>query len=146
MKVAPHRRLSSNLYNKMRAILSTKLGNLKGVSQRNMIIAGGVAVALLATGFLLLKIGASGFVAALDPDQGALSGNAQVVTDASASGGKAVQFTAPPSAPPPPPPPTLTTYPNAFNTGVPVGITLTPYTGPCTITSANTVIDSKLVD
>jgi hypothetical protein len=32
------------------------------------------------------------------------------------------------------------------NTGVPSPIVLTPYTGPCTITAANTVIDSKSID
>ncbi|MFP2908472.1 DUF4082 domain-containing protein [Pyxidicoccus sp. 3LFB2] len=37
-------------------------------------------------------------------------------------------------------------FPNASNTGVPAGTQLTPYTGPCTITVANTVIDSKTVN
>ncbi|MCP3144317.1 DUF4082 domain-containing protein [Pyxidicoccus xibeiensis] len=37
-------------------------------------------------------------------------------------------------------------FPNASNTGVPAGTQLTPYTGPCTITAANTVIDSKTVN
>lgn len=36
-------------------------------------------------------------------------------------------------------------FPNAANTGVPAGTTLTAYTGPCTITAANTVIDSKRI-
>ena len=36
-------------------------------------------------------------------------------------------------------------FPNASNTGVPAGVTLTSYSGPCTITAANTVIDSKTV-
>ena len=35
--------------------------------------------------------------------------------------------------------------PRLQNTGVPAGTVLTPYTGPCTITVANTVIDSKIV-
>jgi hypothetical protein len=34
-------------------------------------------------------------------------------------------------------------WPDASNTGVPFGTTLTNYTGPCTITVAGTVIDSK---
>jgi hypothetical protein len=38
---------------------------------------------------------------------------------------------------------TINTFPNASNTGVPAGTTLTTYTGPCTITAANTVIDAK---
>ena len=37
-------------------------------------------------------------------------------------------------------------FPNASNTGVPAGTQLTAYTGPCTITAANTVIDSKTVN
>jgi len=36
-------------------------------------------------------------------------------------------------------------FPNASNTGVPAGVTLKPYRGPCTITADNTVIDSKSV-
>jgi hypothetical protein len=37
-------------------------------------------------------------------------------------------------------------FPGPDNTGVPAGTNLTPYTGPCTITVANTVIDSKIVN
>jgi hypothetical protein len=36
-------------------------------------------------------------------------------------------------------------FPGAANTGVPEGTTLSGYTGPCTITVANTVIDRKAV-
>jgi hypothetical protein len=36
-------------------------------------------------------------------------------------------------------------WPGPGNTGVPPGTTLTTYTGPCAITAANTVIDSKTV-
>jgi len=50
----------------------------------------------------------------------------------------------PTATPSPTPSPTLTAggFPNAANTGVPDGVTLTAYTGPCTVTAANTVIDS----
>lgn len=37
-------------------------------------------------------------------------------------------------------------FPGPNNTGVPVGTQLTAYTGPCTITTPNTVIDGKVVD
>jgi hypothetical protein len=37
-------------------------------------------------------------------------------------------------------------FPGPSNTGVPAGTVLTTYTGPCTITAANTVIDSKNVN
>jgi hypothetical protein len=44
----------------------------------------------------------------------------------------------------PTPAPTLSTgFPDASNTGVPAGITLTAYTGPSTIATAGTVIDGK---
>ncbi len=37
-------------------------------------------------------------------------------------------------------------FPGPNNTGVPSGTTLTAYTGPCTITAANTVIDAKTIN
>jgi hypothetical protein len=37
-------------------------------------------------------------------------------------------------------------WPSAANTGVPAGVRLQPYGGPCSITRDKTVIDSKLVD
>jgi len=40
----------------------------------------------------------------------------------------------------------IPTWPDASTTGVPAGTTLTSYTGPCTITTANTVIDAKTVN
>ena len=49
--------------------------------------------------------------------------------------------TTPPATTSPPVP----TRPGASNTGVPDGVTLTAYTGPCTITAANTSIVARLV-
>jgi hypothetical protein len=45
-------------------------------------------------------------------------------------------------------PPTQTSggFPGAGNTGVPAGVTLTDYTGPCTIGTNGTVIDAKTVN
>ena len=37
-------------------------------------------------------------------------------------------------------------WPGPGNTGVPTGIKLTDYTGPCTISANNIVIDAKLVN
>ncbi|MFE6510049.1 DUF4082 domain-containing protein [Nocardioides sp. NPDC057767] len=37
-------------------------------------------------------------------------------------------------------------FPNPATTGVPAGVRLAPYTGPCNITVAGTVIDSKIVN
>ena len=89
----------------------------------------------------------------VQPENGSLSGGTTTVADASASGGQSVKFqTADPES-----------CPNAQhepggddgmggcwpyegNTGVPAGTTLTTYSGPCTITVDNTVIDSKTVN
>lgn len=54
--------------------------------------------------------------------------------------------TPPVTTPPPTTPPPTTGFPDASNTGVPVGVTLTAYSGPCNITAANTAIDSKLIN
>ncbi|MGE5827235.1 MAG: hypothetical protein ACM30G_02585 [Micromonosporaceae bacterium] len=53
--------------------------------------------------------------------------------------------TASPSPSPTPSPTTPSSWPDATNTGVPAGTTLSVYTGPCTITVSGTVIDAKLV-
>jgi hypothetical protein len=39
----------------------------------------------------------------------------------------------------------LTTFPDASNTGVPDGVTLTAYAGPMTITRGGTIIDAKII-
>jgi hypothetical protein len=44
------------------------------------------------------------------------------------------------------PPPSATGFPNAGNTGVPPGTGLTNYTGSCTITTNNLVIDAKVIN
>ena len=57
--------------------------------------------------------------------------------------------TMPATTPPPtttPPPPRPTGFPDASNTGVPSGVNLTQYSGPCTITRDGTIIDAKNVD
>lgn len=36
-------------------------------------------------------------------------------------------------------------FPDGTNTGVPAGTALTPYTGPCTISTAGTVVDAKTI-
>ena len=53
--------------------------------------------------------------------------------------------TATPTSTAPPTNPTTGTFPDASNTGVSAGVTLSSYTGPSTITAAGTVIDEKLV-
>lgn len=54
--------------------------------------------------------------------------------------------TTPPATTPPATTPPPAAFPDATNTGVPAGTTLTAYTGPCTITTPNTVIDSKTIN
>lgn len=51
-----------------------------------------------------------------------------------------------PSPTPSPTPPSPSGWPDESNTGVPAGTTLTTYSGPCTITAADTVIDAKTVN
>jgi hypothetical protein len=135
-------------------------------TKTNLTWAAVAVLAVFATGYLMMSGGASGFFAATEPESGTASGNANVVNDSSASGGKAIQFTAaatPPPPPPPPPPPsgscsgaanhvaggadgTGTCWPGANNTGVPSGTTLTSFTGGCTITTAGLVIDAKTIN
>jgi hypothetical protein len=75
------------------------------VSPRNAVIASVCAAAVLAAGIVILQAAASGYFAATEPESGSVSGNVAVVSDASASNGKAVQFNSPTPPPPPPPPP-----------------------------------------
>jgi hypothetical protein len=130
------------------------------------IIVATVMLLVIAVGYAVVHTHASGFFASTEPESGALSGNASLVSDAGASGGKGVRFNAPaagggggtggacPSA-------TKNTlggadlwggcWPGPANTGYPHGlagdtrtpVTLTNYTGNCTITTATT-IDSKI--
>lgn len=110
-----------------------------------------------------------------EAEAGTLAGNASVITDSAASGASAVDFATPPPSGncprgkrvvtaadvanrtasgypvgtelyvPDGPDPWGGCFPGPGNTGIPAGTTLTPYTGPCTITTANTVIDSKTI-
>lgn len=101
----------------------------------NKVVAVLVALIVAVSGYWLVSGHAAGFFAAVEADSGTLSGNAALVSDANASGGKAVQFNAP-STPPggggggggggttPPPPSTrpdpfpASMKPDASNTGL----------------------------
>ncbi len=108
-----------------------------------------------------------------EAEAGTLNAAVNVVTDATASGGQAIQFVADAtggSCPvskrtinsadvsanlnsgyaagtqvyvPGGPDPWGGCFPNAANTGIPAGTSLSNYTGLCNITTANTVIDAK---
>ncbi len=58
--------------------------------------------------------------------------------------------TSPPPTEPPPEPEGIIvqgrSFPSAATTGVPDGVTLSPYTGPCTIQTDDVVIDAKIID
>jgi hypothetical protein len=135
----------------MDTITKSKIKSFFRGSRINKVIALTVVLAIGVSGYLFISTKAAGFFAATESDNGTLSGNVIAVNDSTASGGKAVQFNAP--APPPgggggggggatttcP----LPKYPDATCTGVPAGVVLSAYTGPTTITTANTIIDSK---
>ena len=112
---------------------------------------------VLASGFAVLAIGTVVYAIAnvfadRELESGTKTGNQSTISDATASGGSAVKFgqasggcsTTNPWAPGGPDP-WGGCWPGPDNTGVPAGTTLTAYTGSCTITANNTVIDSKNV-
>jgi hypothetical protein len=141
----------------------SRLALFWSTSTKNKLFAAGTVVVVIAAGTAMVLTRASGFFAAQEPEQGTRTANASLVDDATASGGKAIQFNAPATPPPPPPPGggscAVSTshvpdgpdgmggcWPGPSNTGVPSGVTLSTYTGPCTITTANVVIDSKTIN
>lgn len=63
-----------------------------GRSRGNAIAAGAVAVVVAIVGYVLLSTFAAGPFASLNPTSGTTSGNASVINDASAFGGRALQF------------------------------------------------------
>ena len=133
-------------------------------STTNKLIAVGAALVVAAAGSAIVLTRASGFFAATESESATLTTNASLVTDATASGGQAVQFNAP--APPPPPPPpgggscAVGTqhvpdgpdgmggcWPGPSNTGPNAAeSSMSAYTGSCTINSPNVTIDSKVVN
>jgi hypothetical protein len=128
-----------------------------------MAIAVGAAAVVLVIGVAITLSRASGFFSASEPESGTLASNAVTVSDAGASGGKAIQFNAP-AAPPSGGGGTTgcaTTaahvpdgtdgmggcWPGPSNTGPNAAqATMAAYTGSCTVTAANTTIDSKVIN
>ena len=132
----------------------------QGWLHRNRIFVALFAVGLLAAGYaihLVSGIGSGTPQATDDANQAALApgdpstGGPPSSAGASASVGPSVTASAvgaakPPGQPQKPVvPPAQSGYPGASNTGVPTGMSLGAYSGPCTITAANTVIDAKTV-
>lgn len=131
--------------------MKTILRNLFKDSRINLIIATAVGGSLVLVGYFLLSTSAAGFFAFLEPEAGTVSGGAQVVSDANASGGKAIQFAGTAAPVPPTTPPTsgttkcpLPKYPSDSCTGYPAGTVLTTINGDYTA-KAGEVIDGKRI-
>lgn len=132
--------------------LFTKLK--KAIFTRN-VLYGVVVLVFASIGVLLLTSSrAATPTASLEPESGTRSVNASVVADGTASGSQAVKFTAGSgggSCPvattftPDGPDPWGGCWPGEGNTGVPDGVILSNYSGPCTITAANTIINAQLI-
>lgn len=96
-----------------------------------VVVFGGLGTALLFTSHAATP------TAFLEAENGTVSSAASAVTDTTASNGQAVKFGQSSGG--------AGSKPNATNTGVPAGTTLTAYTGPDTITTNGTAIDGKLI-
>jgi hypothetical protein len=120
--------------------------------RKKLIIAILVFVVVVAIGYVAVLSQAAGFFVSLDPEAGIASGNATIVSDSTAYGNKAIQFTEP-AAPPTTPPTTptgsttcpLPKYPTPSCTGVPTGVSLAAVNGDMTATSDSQVIDGKKI-
>jgi len=132
----------------MKRTIKDRAKSIYARDKTKLTIAGLSMLAILGVGVFLSTTRASGFFAATEPESAAISGNATVVSDSSASNGQAVSFNAP-TPPPPPPPPgggssscPLPKYPNPSCTGYPAGTTFTnTINGDYEATTPNQVID-----
>ncbi|MGH7196643.1 MAG: endo alpha-1,4 polygalactosaminidase [Candidatus Saccharimonadales bacterium] len=85
----------------MDALTKIKVKDFFKTSRVPIVASVVVAAAVMTAGYALYGAIASQFFASLEADQGTISGNAEAVSDANASGGKALLFKA--GAPTPPP-------------------------------------------
>lgn len=95
----------------------------------NLTIATIIALVVIASGAIWLTVRAAGFFAAVEPDNASLTTNAKVITDSTASGGKAIQFTAAETTPPTGVP-KAADFPTRESVG-PATIPTTVYAGDC---------------
>jgi hypothetical protein len=98
-----------------------KLPLFAGSSRTNKLIVLAAVFVIVIAGIAVILTRAAGFFVAVEPESAALTANAKLIADSRASGGKAIQFTAPVPSPPPPPPLGSSPWPDATNTGVPAG-------------------------
>lgn len=138
---------------------------------KKRVILGSILVAVLGGAFVFAAVNV---FSVTETEAGTRSGNVSIVSDASASGTSALKFGQTPTSScdvpdrvtvtsgnlssypaypvntklyvPMGPDPWGGCFPGPSNTGVPDGTVLTNYTGPCSITTANTVIDKKTVN
>lgn len=85
----------------MNVITKNKLVRFFTTSKGNKIIAASIGLVVVVVGITLVQTRASGFFAGIEGESGTASANAKIITDSSASSGKAIQFTAAATTPPP---------------------------------------------
>ncbi|HSX30004.1 MAG TPA: hypothetical protein VLE73_05600 [Candidatus Saccharimonadales bacterium] len=98
----------------MPRLVRNKLQQFLATSRTNKLIALAAVLVVATSGLIFLTIRAAGFFASTESDTGNLTANAKVITDTSASGGRAIQFTAPAPSPTPTPTPTPTPATNLW--------------------------------
>jgi hypothetical protein len=121
-------------------IQSTVASQFKWLSKKVAISLGVLAILIPS----LVGAFSYGAMVSVQPENGSLSGGTTSVADASASGGQSVKFGAPGPCPGSPDQPDGEDpwggcWPGPETTGVPNGVTLTNYGGPCTINDYNSV-------
>ena len=109
-------------------------------SKANKLFAALAAVVVLGVGYGLVNTRAAGPFATLEAASVNPTSPAQLVTDSSLPGGKALQFGPTVTLPPPPEPPTTGGKPTSANTGVPAGTKLTIVNGTQIFSKDNEVI------
>lgn len=97
---------------------SSKNNTQKHATKRNLLIALGAALCVALIGYILIATHAAGPFAVVDPTTGTVASPANIVSDATALNGKAVQFTAPVVSGARPDPFPANMKPDATNTGL----------------------------
>lgn len=136
--------------------MASSLQRLNKQQKRNIIISAVSVLVVLIIGYLLISSRAAGFFALIDPSSTQVTGNATLVSDASATGGKVIQFNAPSTPPPTTPPPTtppptgtlMGWHVNENNVGLkPHGLTcdsLPLYNGPMDLPAGTTISGKRI--
>lgn len=125
---------------------------LRHTNDRPYLAAGLLLLAFAVIGLISLGISrAANNTLAFEAETGTKAGNIAAGPPAGASGNASVKFGANPTPPTPNPNPVPTgcawpKFPDVSCTGVPAGVTLTPYTGDTTIRDPNIVIDGKEIN